>query len=59
MTVLVIAGMVLAVLALLLPATVYFIHCETVKMRKLMERMHWQMDQMRKDVDAVKKKWGA
>lgn len=50
---------ILVIAAILMPLYVISMAGELKRIRKLMEKMNWQADLIRKDVDAVKQKWGA
>ena len=57
MTVLAIAGVVLAILAVLMPATVYFIYCEAQRLRKIAEKNLWNVEQIRAEVIKIRARW--
>lgn len=59
LTVLMIAGIVLAVLTVLMPVVVYCIYSEMQKLRKIAEKSQWMMDRMRQDVAKVRERWEA
>lgn len=56
---LVFAGVVLSVLAILLPLFIYWIHRDVKKMREIAERNQSRIEQMRVDFSAVRQRWEA